>query len=53
MVDQVGVNGVLEVTALVVREEDVDGLRACVAPIGTKFGTGFGRDAVVDGVDDI
>lgn len=53
MIDQIGIDGILEVPALVVRKEDVDGLGAGVATISAEFGARFGGDAVVDGVDDV
>lgn len=53
MVDEVRIDGILQIAALVVREQDVDGLGASVAAVGAEFGAGFGGDGVVDGVDDV
>lgn len=58
MVDQIGVDGVLEVPAAKVREEDVDGFLGTVvfgvaADCGRTAATGVCRDCVVDGFDDV
>lgn len=53
MIDQIGIDGILQVAALVVREEDVDGFGTRIAAIGAEFGARFGGNAVVNGVDDV
>lgn len=53
MVDQVCIDGILQVAALVVWEEDVDGLRPWIAAVRSELGAGFCGDAVVDRVDDV
>lgn len=53
MVDEVGVDGILQVPALVVGQDDVDGLGAGVVAVGAELGAGLGRDTVVDRVDDV
>lgn len=53
MIDQVGVDGILQVSTLVVGQQDVDGLRAGVASVRSEFGARLRRNAVVYRVDDI
>lgn len=53
VVDEVGVDGILQVPALVVGQDDVDGLGAGVVAVGAELGAGLGRDTVVDRVDDV
>ena len=48
MVNEIGVNSILQIAALVVWEEDVDGLGTWVAAIRSEFRAGFRGDAVVD-----
>lgn len=53
MVDEIGIDGILEVSALVVRQEDVDGLGAGIAAIVAEFRPRLCCDAVIDGMDDV
>lgn len=59
VVDEVGVDGVLEVAALVVGQQDVDGLAVAAIAGGTRVladgraGAALVDDGVVDGVDDV
>ena len=47
MIDQVGVDGILQIPAPIVRQQDIDGL-------GARIGTVAGADdGMVDGVDDV
>jgi hypothetical protein len=48
VVDEIGVDGILQITPLVVGKENIDGLGAWIAAIGSEFGAGFCGDAVVD-----
>lgn len=41
MVDEIGIDGILEIAALVVWEQDIDSLRAWVTAVGSEFRTGF------------
>lgn len=47
MVDQIGVNRILQVSSPVIREENIDGFTSWVASVVG------GGDTVVDGVDDV
>jgi hypothetical protein len=53
VVHKICINGILQVSALVVRKENVDGLGPGVAAIGAELGPGLGSNAVVDGMDDV
>lgn len=53
MIDQVGIDRILEIASLVVWQKDVDRFRAGVTTVGAKLRTRLCRDAMVDGVDDV
>lgn len=48
MIDQICINGILQVAALIVREQDVDGLGAWITAIGSELRAGLCGNAVVD-----
>lgn len=53
MIDQIGINGILEVSALVIRQEDIDRLGAGIAAVIAELGPGLGGHAVIDGMDNV
>jgi hypothetical protein len=48
VVDKIGIDGILEITALIVWKQNIDSLGTCVSAVGSEFRAGFGGYAVVD-----
>lgn len=53
MVDEVCIDGILEIAALIVREKDIHRFRIRFIAVAAELGTRLGCHAVIEGLDDI
>ena len=53
VVDEIRIDGILQVSALVVGQQHVDGLGAGITAVGAELGPRLGGDTVVDRMDDV
>lgn len=53
MIDEVRIDGILEITALIVRKEDIHRFGIRLVTVSAELGSRLGRNAVIEGPYDI